>query len=270
MRTLTDRARKYFGVSDRYPHNPETLHGALSGELGFSSLEIRLLPKPPRGRTHRSSDRLQARCPACKKWFGTGNLEQHVIVHGVGSEGALRHHAHLKERGYPEALREHHERVAAKATQRDKSARYCIWMGARRRYFDSLEEAKRFANEVHRRTGVIVGIENAPARGHKRDPQKTVTMTVYAATIWWRDSDPLMTVVAKTAAKAKALAFKAMKEEAKQAYDSDQFDKLSQAQDALAWSGVHVFDLTTLAHGSEYEEALSDLKTRGYAYLSGH
>jgi hypothetical protein len=147
--------------------------------------------------------------------------------------------------------------------------RYCIWMGARRRYFDSLEEAKRVANQIHKRSGVIVGIESAPARGSKRDPQKSVT--VYAATIWWRDSDPLMTVVAKTAAKAKALAFKAMKEEAKQAYDSDQFDKLYQAQDALAWSGVHVFNLSTLVSDHrEYDEALSDLKTRGYAYLSGH
>lgn len=93
-------------------------------------------------------------------------------------------------------------------------------------------------------------------------------MKVYAATIWWRDNDPLVTIVATTAAKAKTKAIQAMKEEARQAYESEQFDKLYQAQDALAWSGVHAFDLKDLASDREYEEALDDLQSRGFAYLS--
>ena len=92
-------------------------------------------------------------------------------------------------------------------------------------------------------------------------------MIVYAATIWWRDNDPLLTIVAKTVAKAKTKAMQAMKEEARQAYDSEQFDTLREANSALAWSGVHAFDLKDLAVGREYNEALEDLKSRGFAYL---
>lgn len=92
-------------------------------------------------------------------------------------------------------------------------------------------------------------------------------MKVYAATIWYRDNDPLLTVVAKTAAKAKTKSLQALKLEARRAYNNEEFDQLYQAQNALAWSGVHAFDLKDLASGREYSEALADLKSNGFTYL---
>ena len=91
-------------------------------------------------------------------------------------------------------------------------------------------------------------------------------MKVYVATIWWADSDPLITIVTKSQNKTKKLALQYMKKESKDAYDNDDFDSLTDAQDSIRWGGVHAFDLKDLVKGREYTEAVADLKT-GVAYL---
>lgn len=107
---ITAQARWALGLGrlTRYPNNPETLHATLP-----SGMKVRLLPKPaksPRG-AHRTTDRLQAYCEYCGKWFGTGNITQHQIVHGVGSPRELQRYEQLKAKGFPASLKRHREFV---------------------------------------------------------------------------------------------------------------------------------------------------------------
>ena len=113
---ITSQARWALGLGreTRYPQNLETLHATLP-----SGMKVRLLRKPARSSrgAHRTSDRLQAYCEYCGKWFGTGNIDQHQIVHGVGSERQLQRYEHLKSKGYPASLKRHRE----SRTSRDAS-----------------------------------------------------------------------------------------------------------------------------------------------------
>ena len=115
---ITSQARWALGLGrdTRYPNNPETLHATLP-----SGMRVRLLPKPPRSSrgAHRTTDRLQAYCEYCGKWFGTGNISQHQIVHGVGSERELQRYQGLKSRGYPASLKRYRESSGRSRTTRD-------------------------------------------------------------------------------------------------------------------------------------------------------
>jgi hypothetical protein len=107
---ITSQARWALGLGreTRYPQNLETLHATLP-----SGMKVRLLRKPARSSrgAHRTSDRLQAYCEYCGKWFGTGNIDQHQIVHGVGSERQLQRYEQLKSRGYPASLKRHQSQM---------------------------------------------------------------------------------------------------------------------------------------------------------------
>ena len=108
---ITSQARWALGLGreTRYPQNLETLHATLP-----SGMKVRLLRKPARNvsGSHRTTDRLQAYCEYCGKWFGTGNIGQHQIVHGVGSERELRRYEQVKSKGYPPSLKRHRESLA--------------------------------------------------------------------------------------------------------------------------------------------------------------
>lgn len=120
---ITSQARWALGLgrNEHYPNNPETLYATLP-----SGMKVRLLPKPARREfsssgprrgqsAHRTTDRLQAYCEYCGKWFGTGNIAQHQIVHGVGSERELQRYEQVKAKGYPVSLKRHRESVAKRA-----------------------------------------------------------------------------------------------------------------------------------------------------------
>ena len=93
-------------------------------------------------------------------------------------------------------------------------------------------------------------------------------MKVYAATIWWADSDPLVTIVTKTSDKTRKLALKYMKGEAEYAYENDIYDSLDDAESSIRWTGVSAFDLKTLTVSKrDYASAVEDLKNNGVAYL---
>ena len=94
----------------------------------------------------------------------------------------------------------------------------------------------------------------------------TRNTTVYSAAAWWRDNDPSMQVVALDARTAKKLIGELIDEAAERAYDDESYDSVEEAQDAIAWSGVHAFALGDLAKGRELAEAIPDLEDRGYWY----
>jgi len=92
---------------------------------------------------------------------------------------------------------------------------------------------------------------------------------IYSAAIWWSESDPFLNVIATTAKKADAAANKMMRDQAKDAYKSDDFyESADAALDALHWSGVHAFALKDLATGRELEDTIQELSDNGVAFLS--
>ena len=135
---LTRLARRSLGVSDRYPNNAETLHGTLP-----DGRKIRLLPKPARGRTHRSSDRLQVYCEGCRKWFGTGNINQHAIVHGIGSEGAIERYKHIKARGFPASLARYRAQRLKALESIERDLKEALGKGSRASALSAYEQGRR-------------------------------------------------------------------------------------------------------------------------------
>lgn len=97
----------------------------------------------------------------------------------------------------------------------------------------------------------------------------TAETVVYSAAIWWRDCDPMYNVLATTAKGCEREAMKAMRREARDAYQNDEPGKrLYEYLDDICWSGVCAFTLSDLASGRELAEVIEDLETSGVAYLS--
>jgi len=93
-------------------------------------------------------------------------------------------------------------------------------------------------------------------------------MNVYVASVWWRDSDPFVTVVGTTIKKVEAKVKRIMKEEAAEARDSGTHKSINAALDDLAWSGVHSDSLESITIASEREEIKEELDRVGTAYLA--
>ena len=66
----------------------------------------------------------------------------------------------------------------------------------------------------------------------------TKNTTVYSAAAWWRESDPSMQAVALTPERAKKEIFSQIKSAAKNAYHDGSYERLRDAEDAIAWSGT--------------------------------
>jgi hypothetical protein len=122
----------------------------------------------------------------------------------------------------------------------------------------SREVAGRMAQELRERG--YSGVRLIPDRASHED------MPVYTASAWWRGSEPSMQVVARQAKVAEKKIKELMKEAAKEAYEDGSYDSFEEAEDALAWSGVHAFSLGDLAKGRELVEAASELEDLGYWY----
>ncbi len=97
----------------------------------------------------------------------------------------------------------------------------------------------------------------------------TADTVVYSAAVWWRDCDPMYNVLATTARGCEREAMKALRREARDAYNSDEPGKLlSEYLDDICWSGVCAFTLSDLSAGRELQEVIGDLNAMGIAYLA--
>jgi hypothetical protein len=108
--------------------------------------------------------------------------------------------------------------------------------------------------------------------GKKRD--LTPDSIVYVASWGWRDSDLSGSVVATTELRARTLAEKGIRADARDyadsadGYSSSYNHDYQTALDQIAYYGVHAEKLGTLVKGLEVGWAIQGLNDNGYAFLN--
>ena len=94
---------------------------------------------------------------------------------------------------------------------------------------------------------------------------------IYTASWWWRDCDPCGQVVATTIKGAERSALKAMRREARDAWETGngpEYGTLRALWDEIAWSGVHPFELSSLVDSREIDDTIDDLNASGFAFVA--
>lgn len=90
----------------------------------------------------------------------------------------------------------------------------------------------------------------------------------YVASAWWLDSDPFITIVSTTAKKTEKAIMRAMREEARSAYDSMLYDRVSDALDDIAWSGIFEENRDTIERDILRDYQLRELDKEGIVYAN--